>query len=71
MGIKHLNKFLKEECKDSIKFISLSELSGKKIGVIGVGNIGKEVISLLKPFGCEILVNDIIDLSLFESFIFL
>ena len=33
MGIKHLNKFLKEECKDSIKFISLSELSGKKIAV--------------------------------------
>uniref|UniRef100_A0A6C0EP94 XPG N-terminal domain-containing protein n=1 Tax=viral metagenome TaxID=1070528 RepID=A0A6C0EP94_9ZZZZ len=33
MGIKHLNKFLKEECKDSIKFISLSKLSGKKIAV--------------------------------------
>ena len=43
------------------------QLSGKKIGVIGVGNIGKEVISLLKPFGCEILVNDIIDLSLFAK----
>lgn len=37
------------------------ELSGKTIGVIGVGNIGKDIISLLKPFGCRIMVNDIID----------
>ena len=33
MGIKHLNRFLKEECKESIQFISLSSLSGKKIAV--------------------------------------
>ena len=37
------------------------QLSNKKIGIIGVGNIGKDLISLLKPFNCEILVNDIVD----------
>ena len=37
------------------------QLSGKKVGIIGVGHIGKEVIRLLKPFNCEILVNDIIN----------
>jgi phosphoglycerate dehydrogenase-like enzyme len=36
-------------------------LSGRTIGIIGVGFIGKEVIRLLKPFNCRILVNDIID----------
>jgi flap endonuclease-1 len=33
MGIKHLNRFLKEEAKNSIKVISLSEISGKKIAI--------------------------------------
>ncbi|EAH4585624.1 TPA: phosphoglycerate dehydrogenase [Campylobacter jejuni] len=36
------------------------QLSGKSVGVIGVGNIGKDLIGLLKPFGCTIYVNDII-----------
>lgn len=36
-------------------------LSGKKIGIIGVGHIGKEVVRLLKAFHCEIYVNDIIN----------
>jgi flap endonuclease-1 len=33
MGIKHLNKFFRTECGDSIKAISIAELSGKKIAV--------------------------------------
>jgi len=37
------------------------QLSGKTVGIIGVGNIGKEVVRLLKPFNCTILINDIID----------
>ena len=37
------------------------QLSGKCVGIIGVGYIGKEVIRLLEPFQCRILVNDIID----------
>ena len=33
MGIKHLNNFFRTECGDSIKVISIAELSGKKIAV--------------------------------------
>ena len=40
-------------------------LSGKTIGIIGCGNVGKEVTKLLKPFGCKILINDIEDRSEF------
>ena len=35
------------------------DLSEKTIGMIGVGHIGRELVKLLKPFNCRILVNDI------------
>jgi len=34
-------------------------LSGRTVGIIGCGNIGKDLVKLLQPFGCSILVNDI------------
>lgn len=37
------------------------QLTGRTFGIIGVGHIGKDLIDILKPFKCEILVNDIID----------
>lgn len=36
-------------------------LSGRTVGIIGCGCIGKDLIPLLQSFGCPILVNDIID----------
>ena len=36
-----------------------AQLSGKTAGIIGLGRVGKRVVSLLKPFNCRILVNDI------------
>ena len=33
MGIKNLHKFIRSECKNSIRPISLYELSGKKIAI--------------------------------------
>ena len=38
-----------------------SMLTGSKIGIIGCGNIGKDLIHLLQPFNCKIYVNDIVD----------
>jgi D-3-phosphoglycerate dehydrogenase len=39
------------------------QLSGKTIGIIGCGHIGSDVVRLLSPFGCTILVRDIVDKS--------
>ncbi len=44
-----------------------TQLSSKTIGIIGVGNIGKDLITLLQPFNCNILVNDIINQDLYYS----
>ena len=41
------------------------QLSGKNVGIIGLGYTGKELVRLLKPFGCKILVNDIIDQDIY------
>jgi phosphoglycerate dehydrogenase-like enzyme len=37
------------------------ELSARTVGIIGCGHVGKEVVRLLRPFGCAILVHDIRD----------
>ena len=36
-------------------------LSGRTVGIIGCGHIGKDLVPLLQAFGCPILVNDIRD----------
>jgi phosphoglycerate dehydrogenase-like enzyme len=43
------------------------QLTGKTIGIIGLGNIGGELVQLLAPFQCRILVNDIADISSFAA----
>lgn len=42
-----------------------SILTGSKIGIIGCGNIGKDLIHLLQPFNCKIFVNDIVNYNKF------
>jgi len=37
------------------------QLTGRTIGVIGCGNVGKDLVKLLQPFKCKILVNDIVE----------
>jgi phosphoglycerate dehydrogenase-like enzyme len=37
------------------------QLSKCTVGIVGCGHIGKDVVKLLKPFGCRILSHDILD----------
>ena len=37
------------------------QLTGKTVGVIGLGHTGSEIVRLLVPFGCTVLGNDIVD----------
>jgi len=42
-------------------------LSGRTVGVIGCNNIGKDVITLLQPWGCKFLSYDLVDSPQFNS----
>lgn len=45
--------------KGIFKQIQGNQLSGKTVGLIGFGNVGKEIATLLSTFGCKILAFDI------------
>jgi D-3-phosphoglycerate dehydrogenase len=36
-------------------------LSGKTVGIIGCGHVGKDLAVLLRAFGCEVLTHDILE----------
>lgn len=44
-----------------------SELSGKTVGIVGCGHIGKDLVPLLTAFGCSILAHDILDFTDFYA----
>ncbi|MEO0233709.1 MAG: NAD(P)-dependent oxidoreductase [candidate division WOR-3 bacterium] len=57
---KKSRKFEKAQTKHNWEKIrDLEELSDKKIGILGFGDIGKEIAKRLKPFGVRIFVCDI------------
>lgn len=37
------------------------QLSGRTVGIIGCGHVGRDLVGLLAAFGCTILVHDILD----------
>jgi D-3-phosphoglycerate dehydrogenase len=49
---------LREGVWDKVGGRQISDLT---IGIIGLGNVGRELVRLLKPFGCSIIANDIVD----------
>jgi D-3-phosphoglycerate dehydrogenase len=42
-------------------------LSDRTVGIVGCGHIGKDLVPLLKPFGCRILVHDIVEFPEFYA----
>jgi phosphoglycerate dehydrogenase-like enzyme len=42
-------------------------LSGRVVGIIGCGHVGKDLVKMLVPFGCKILVHDILEYSDFYN----
>lgn len=43
------------------------QLTGKIVGIIGCGHVGKDVVRLLEPFECKVLSNDVVDYPSFYA----
>ena len=41
-----------------------AQLTGKCVGIIGCGHVGQDLIHMLQPFRCRVLINDIVDKNL-------
>jgi D-3-phosphoglycerate dehydrogenase len=37
------------------------QLTGRTVGIVGCGHVGKDLVALLAPFGCRVLAHDIRD----------
>jgi len=59
--LRHIPEAQQEVLKGTWRQHIGGNLSGKTVGIIGCGFIGKDLIKLLQPFNCRILVNDILD----------
>ena len=59
--LRHIPEAHQEVLKGAWRQHIGGNLSGKTVGIIGCGFIGKDLIKLLQPFNCRILVNDILD----------
>ncbi len=57
-NVTNADKDMKKGSFKSLEYVNY-ELSGKKVGIIGVGRVGSHVAKLCKAFGAEILGNDI------------
>jgi len=57
--LRHISSSNKNVINGGWKQFVGSQLSGKTFGIIGCGHVGKDLIKLLQPFNCKVLVNDI------------
>jgi len=64
--LRHVPKAYIETRNGSFNQFKGNLLTEKTFGIVGYGNIGKDLINLLQPFKCNILVYDIVEIN-FDS----
>lgn len=65
--LRHFPTAQREVAAGNWRQITGGLLSGRIVGIVGCGFIGKDLATLLRPWGCKILVNDIVDFPEFYS----
>ncbi len=67
MMLRHAPKANRELISGAWRQHIGGQLSGRTVGIVGCGNVGKDLVKLIQPFGCRVLVNDIVDYSNFYT----
>lgn len=66
IAILHRSVFANMEVRNNLWYqIKGRQLSDCTVGIIGCGNIGKDLVKLLKPFNCRVLSHDILNFKQF------
>jgi phosphoglycerate dehydrogenase-like enzyme len=66
IAILHRSVFASAEVRNNFWYqIKGRQLSDCTFGIIGCGNIGKDLVKLLKPFNCRVLSHDILSFTKF------
>ena len=66
IAILHRSVFANAEVRNNLWHqIKGRQLSNCTVGIIGCGNIGKDLVKLLKPLNCKILSHDILSFPKF------
>ena len=58
-ALRHVVRSNREILGGQFRQIQGRQLSGRTVGVVGCGHVGKDVVRMLAPFGCRVLVNDL------------
>lgn len=58
-ALRHVVRSNREILGGQFRQIQGRQLSGRTVGVVGCGHVGKDVVRMLAPFSCRVLVNDL------------
>lgn len=68
ISLLHRVVFANAEVRDGEWYqVKGRQLSECTVGIVGCGHIGKDLIKLLKPFNCNIIVHDILEFKEFNN----
>ena len=68
ISLLHRTVFANAEVKNGKWYqVKGRQLSECTFGILGCGHIGKDVVRLLQPFNCNIIVNDVKNIKIFTK----
>ena len=58
-ALRHVVRSNREILQGGFRQIQGRQLGGRTVGIVGCGHVGRDLVRLLAPFGCRVLVHDL------------